>query len=90
MAGFTDEERDKFDSLLNLNMIDTFRFIHPEQQGIYSCCTSYLGQPRLAAYGWRLDYFLVSKELSDRVKSSVIRHTIKSQEHCPIALLLKM
>ena len=87
-AGFTDEERDKFTKLLEAGYIDTFRHFYPEMTDIYSWW-SYRFQARQKNAGWRIDYFVVSEELRDRLAEARIHTEIFGSDHCPVELTLK-
>ena len=84
-AGFTYEERDKFTELLNNGFIDTFRYLNPDKTDAYSWW-SYMGHARENNVGWRLDYFVVSKDLMNEVVDSMIYREIYGSDHCPIGL----
>lgn len=87
-AGFTDEERDKMTNLLNSGFIDTFRFFNPDKEGIYSWW-SYRFKAREKNAGWRIDYFLVSESLKDRLKDASILTEIYGSDHCPVELIME-
>ena len=87
-AGFTDEERDKMSELLNSGFTDTFRFFHPDQEGAYSWW-SYRFHAREKNAGWRIDYFIVSNRLAERLKSAEIHNEIFGSDHCPVEIILK-
>lgn len=87
-AGFSDEERGKFNELLDAGFIDTFRALHPDEQA-YSWW-SYRMKARERNVGWRIDYFLVSKELEDKVKTASIHNEVFGSDHCPISLELEL
>ena len=87
-AGFTDEERAKFTELVNDGFIDTFRYFYPEMEGIYSWW-SYRFKAREKNAGWRIDYFMVSSSLKDRLESAKIHTEIYGSDHCPVELVLK-
>ena len=87
-AGFTDEERAKFTELVNDGFIDTFRYFYPEMEGIYSWW-SYRFKAREKNAGWRIDYFMVSNSLKDRLESAKIHTEIYGSDHCPVELVLK-
>ena len=87
-AGFTDEERKKFTELLNDGFIDTFRYFYPNEEGKYSWW-SYRFSAREKNAGWRIDYFLVSEALKDKLKSANILSDIMGSDHCPVELILK-
>lgn len=87
-AGFTDEERAKFTALTEAGFIDTFRHFYPDQEGIYSWW-SYRFSARAKNAGWRIDYFLVSECLKDRLEDAIIYTDVMGSDHCPIGLLIK-
>ena len=87
-AGFTDEERAKFSTLLESGFIDTFRYFYPDAEGIYSWW-SYRFRSREKNAGWRIDYFLVSQMLKDRIESASIHTGILGSDHCPVELILR-
>lgn len=84
-AGFTDEERGKMTELLNAGFIDTFRYFYPDQEEIYSWW-SYRFQARTRNAGWRIDYFLVSGSLQDKLVDAKIHTEIMGSDHCPVEL----
>ncbi len=84
-AGFTDEEREKFSVLLENGFIDTFRYFYPEQEGIYSWW-SYRFHAREKNAGWRIDYFLVSQSLKEKLKGAAIHTEVLGSDHCPVEL----
>ena len=86
-AGFTDEERQKFSTLLETGFADTFRELNPDKEGAYTWW-SYLRKARDTNAGWRIDYFLVSRPLMARVKNASIRNDIFGSDHCPVCLEL--
>jgi len=85
-AGFTDEEREKFTALLNKGFIDTFRTLYPEQ--ITYSWWSYRFRAREKNAGWRIDYFVTSQRLLERIKDAKIHTEIMGSDHCPVELLL--
>ncbi len=87
-AGFTDEERAKFTELMNAGFIDTFRYFYPEQEGSYSWW-SYRFKAREKNAGWRIDYFLTSNSMKDRLVSAKIHSEILGSDHCPVELVIK-
>ena len=87
-AGFTDEERAKFDVVTNSDLTDTFRYFYPDQEGAYSWW-SYRFHARENNAGWRIDYFITSKTLTDRLQNAMIYSDIIGSDHCPVGLLLK-
>lgn len=88
-AGFSDEERGKFSELLAAGFTDTFRYLNPETTGAYSWW-SYRFHAREHNAGWRIDYFLVSDRLRDRIAAAPIYHEIFGSDHCPVGLELSM
>lgn len=84
-AGFTDEERGKFSELLASGFTDTFRHFYPDATGIYSWW-SYRFRSREKNAGWRIDYFLVSDGLKDRLQGASIHNEIFGSDHCPVEL----
>ena len=87
-AGFTDEERAKFTELMDAGFIDTFRYFYPEQEGSYSWW-SYRFKAREKNAGWRIDYFLTSGSMKDRLVSAKIHSEILGSDHCPVELVIK-
>ena len=87
-AGFTDEEREKFSVLLENGFIDTFRYFYPDQEGIYSWW-SYRFKAREKNAGWRIDYFVVSECLKDRLVDAKIHTEVFGSDHCPVELVIK-
>lgn len=85
--GFTDEERGKLSALLNAGFLDSFRVLYPEKTGAYSWW-SYRGRARANNTGWRIDYFIVSKRLRDRITGADIWNEILGSDHCPVVLEL--
>lgn len=88
-AGFTDEERAKFTTLLKSGFTDTFRFFYPEQEGIYSWW-SYRFKSREKNAGWRIDYFLTSDSLKDKLRGAAIHTDIFGSDHCPVELTIEL
>ena len=86
-AGFTDEEREKMTELLNNGFIDTFRTLYPEQ--VTYSWWSYRFRAREKNTGWRIDYFLISERLKDRLEDAKIHTEIMGSDHCPIEITLK-
>lgn len=87
-AGFTPEEREKFTELINAGFIDTYRYLHPDTEGVYSWW-SYRFNARKNNAGWRIDYFCVSDDLKDRLVSADIHMEILGSDHCPVELIIK-
>ena len=84
-AGFTDEEREKMTVLLDHGFVDTFRYLYPDKEGIYSWW-SYRFKAREKNAGWRIDYFIVSECLKDKIKEATIETHIMGSDHCPVTL----
>ena len=84
-AGFTDEERAKFSALLDAGFIDTYRYFYPDKEGIYSWW-SYRFRAREKNAGWRIDYFLVSPSLKEKLQDAKIHGEIMGSDHCPVEL----
>lgn len=86
-AGFTDEEREKFTELLNAGFTDTFRFFYPDQIDIYSWW-SYRFHAREKNAGWRIDYFVCSERLNEKLKGATIHTEIFGSDHCPVEVVI--
>ncbi|EFP62543.1 exodeoxyribonuclease III [Erysipelotrichaceae bacterium AF15-26LB] len=84
-AGFTDEERNKMSVLLDSGFIDSYRYLYPEQEGVYSWW-SYRFKAREKNAGWRIDYFLVSEDAKDGIREAKIHTDIYGSDHCPVSL----
>ena len=87
-AGFSDQERAKMTELLSAGFTDTFRLLHPEERDAYSWW-SFRANARARNVGWRIDYFLCSDRLRDRVREAFIRPEIQGSDHCPVGLELE-
>ena len=87
-AGFSYEERGKFSELLAAGFNDSFRMLYPDRTDAYSW-GSYMGRAREKNVGWRIDYFLVTDELKERVEDSRILSEVTGSDHCPVELILK-
>ena len=87
-AGFSDEERGKFGEFLDAGFTDTFRYLHPDVEGAYSWW-SYRAQSRARNVGWRIDYFIVSERLRERIENADILPEVMGSDHCPVLLELK-
>ena len=87
-AGFTDEERGKMTALLDNGFIDTYRFFNPDKEGVYSWW-SYRFKAREKNAGWRIDYFITSDELRDRLISADILTDVMGSDHCPVELVIE-
>ena len=84
-AGFTDEEREKMTKLLDKGFTDTFRYLYPNKEDEYSWW-SYMGRAREKNIGWRIDYFLVSNDIKDKIQEAKIHNKIMGSDHCPVEL----
>ena len=87
-AGFTKEERAKFDQVVASGLVDAFRYLHPDAVGAYSWW-SYMGGARARNIGWRIDYFVVSKSLAPLLKEVDIRSDVTGSDHCPVEIEVK-
>ena len=88
-AGFTDEERAKFTQWLNAGFTDTFRYFYPDQKDIYSWW-SYRFKAREKNAGWRIDYFVTSRSLDDKLVDAKIHTDVLGSDHCPVELVLNL
>lgn len=88
-AGFTDEERSKIQNVIDNGFTDTFRYFYPEKEGMYSWW-SYRFKARERNAGWRIDYFIVSETLKDKLKSASIQTEIMGSDHCPVELEIEI
>ena len=84
-AGFSDEERGKFTDLLDAGFVDTFRYLYPDATGRYSWW-SYMFNARANNAGWRIDYFLVSDRIKDKITDARIDDAVLGSDHCPVVL----
>ena len=84
-AGFTDEERAKFQQFLDHGFVDSFRSLYPDKTGAYTWW-SYMFKARERNAGWRIDYFLVSQNGSDRIRDVIIHNEVMGSDHCPVEL----
>lgn len=84
-AGFTDEEREKMTQLLEAGFIDSFRYLYPDKEEAYSWW-SYMGRAREKNVGWRIDYFIVSNDIREKIKEAAIYPKIMGSDHCPVGL----
>lgn len=87
-AGFTDEERGKMTELLGAGFIDSFRHFYPDKKDAYTWW-SYITKARDRNAGWRIDYFIVSRNMKDRMKSADIHSDILGSDHCPVELVIE-
>ena len=88
-AGFTDEERQKFTELLEQGFVDTFRYFYPAREGIYSWW-SYRFKAREKNAGWRIDYYVVSARLQDKLVDAKIHTEVLGSDHCPVELEINL
>ncbi len=88
-AGFTYEEREKFTELLKSGFVDSFRYFYPDKTGIYSWW-SYRFKAREKNAGWRIDYFVISDDIADKMKDAVIHTDIMGSDHCPVELIIDL
>lgn len=88
-AGFTDEEREKMTRVLTNGFVDSFRYLHPEEKDAYSWW-SYRMKARERNVGWRIDYFIVSERLKDRIQGASIHSEILGSDHCPVELKIDL
>lgn len=86
-SGFSDQERGKLQELLDSGFVDTFRLMHPDEEGRYTWW-SYRFRARATNAGWRIDYFLVSRDLADKVVAASIYDDVEGSDHCPVGLEL--
>lgn len=86
-AGFTEEERNKMDIALSSGFTDSFRHIYPDKEGEYSWW-SYMGGARAKNVGWRIDYFIVSDQLKDKIVDAKIHQEIFGSDHCPVEVVM--
>lgn len=87
-AGFTYEEREKFSQLLDSGFVDTYRYLYPDKEGMYSWW-SYMRNARANNAGWRIDYFIMSKDYISHLEDAMIYTDVFGSDHCPIGILLK-
>ena len=88
-AGFTQEERDKFTELLNAGFVDSFRYLYPDVTGVYSWW-SYRFKAREKNAGWRIDYFVTSESLKEKIEDALIYTDVFGSDHCPVGLKIEM
>ena len=87
-AGFTDEEREKMTKLLKAGFTDSFRYLYPTKENCYTWW-SYMFHAREKNVGWRIDYFIVSKDIQDKIKEAMIYPEIMGSDHCPVGLIIE-
>ena len=88
-AGFTDEEREKMTELLSSGFTDSYRYLHPDETGVYSWW-SYRFHAREKNAGWRIDYFITSDSIKDRIRETGIFTDVYGSDHCPVALVINL
>ena len=88
-AGFTNEEREKFTELLDSGFVDSYRYLYPNVENIYSWW-SYRFSARAKNAGWRIDYFLVSEDIKEKIEDAKIHTDILGSDHCPVELLINI
>ena len=88
-AGFTDEERNKFTEMLEAGFTDTFRALYPDATGAYSWW-SYMRKARENNAGWRIDYFVVSERLKEKIREAKIHVDIFGSDHCPVSVEMEL
>ena len=88
-AGFSDEERAKMTELLGSGFTDTFRYFYPDADGIYSWW-SYRFKAREKNAGWRIDYFITSKRINDKLKKAAIHTDVLGSDHCPVEVDIEL
>ena len=88
-AGFTDEEREKMTQLLESGFTDSFRYLYPDKKEAYSWW-SYMGRAREKNVGWRIDYFIVSNDIKNKIKEAKIDEDVMGSDHCPVELEIEI
>lgn len=88
-AGFTDQEREKMDKILSSGYIDSFRYKYPEARDMYSWW-SYMGAARMKNVGWRIDYFIVSEQLKEKIVDAKIHMEVLGSDHCPVEVQMDL
>ena len=88
-AGFTDEEREKMTELLKAGFIDTYRYLYPNKENAYTWW-SYMGKAREKNVGWRIDYFIVSEKIKDKIIEASIYPEVFGSDHCPVGLEIQI
>lgn len=88
-AGFTDEEREKMTNLLDVGFVDTYRYLYPDKEDAYSWW-SYMGRAREKNIGWRIDYFIVSDDIKDKITETMIYPDVLGSDHCPVGLEINL
>ncbi|KAL3997506.1 exodeoxyribonuclease III (xth) family protein [Acanthocheilonema viteae] len=88
-AGFTDQERNDFTRLLDAGFVDVYRRLNPEKEGAYTFWSN-MHNAREKNVGWRLDYFVISERIMNKVKECNILHSVKGSDHCPVSLTIEL
>lgn len=88
-AGFTDEERNKMTELLKAGFIDTYRYLYPDKENVYTWW-SYMRKAREKNVGWRIDYFIVSNDIKNKIKEAKIDEYVMGSDHCPVELEIEI
>ena len=88
-AGFTDKERGKFTELLSAGFVDSFRYLYPDKRDCYSWW-SFMANSRARNIGWRIDYFVVSSSIKDKIEESSILPEVTGSDHCPVMLEISL
>ena len=88
-AGFTDEEREKMTELLKAGFIHTYRYLYPNKENAYTWW-SYMGKAREKNIGWRIDYFIISEKIKDKIIEASIYPEILGSDHCPVGLEIQI
>ena len=88
-AGFTYEEREKFSQLLDSGFVDTYRYLYPDKEGMYSWW-SYMRNARANNAGWRIDYFIMSKDYISHLEDAMIYTDVFGSDHCPVELEIEL
>ncbi|NLC87995.1 MAG: exodeoxyribonuclease III [Clostridiaceae bacterium] len=88
-AGFTDQERNKISNLLNSGFTDSFRYLYPDKENCYTWW-SYMMKAREKNVGWRIDYFITSSSIKEKIKDSLIHNNVIGSDHCPIELNIEL
>lgn len=86
-AGFTVEEREQMTLLLDSGFIDSYRYLYPEKEGAYTWW-SYMFKAREKNAGWRIDYFVISNKIKDKLVDSIIHDQVMGSDHCPVEIIL--
>ncbi|MDG1949856.1 MAG: exodeoxyribonuclease III, partial [bacterium] len=88
-AGFTPEEREGADNIIEAGFIDTYRHLHPDKEGQYTWWSNF-AKSRDRNIGWRIDYFFASNKLKDQIKDAYIRQDVMGSDHCPVGVIINV